>query len=161
MAVEFFSWPNLRERMFGGREDRSRDCPHTRRTRIRSSYRGRLLWLIPKIGFWLTSLKIIWKISFLKLLFCFVFLIELDMTDTEPYFCRLLSVVILPSYMQSRCSSLVGSMSAWYVDGRGFYPHTRQYSFVDFSHEITSMVILSRSAVVSYWLKNIIGTKYW
>ena len=82
------------------------------------------------------------------------------MTDTDPYFCSILSAVILPSYMQSRRSSLVGSVSAWYVDGRGFYPHTRQHFFMDFSQEIISMVILSRGAVVSYWLKNIISTKY-
>ena len=42
MVVEIFSWPNLNERMFfAGSEDRTRDRPHTRRTRIRSSYRAR------------------------------------------------------------------------------------------------------------------------
>ena len=85
MAVEIFSWPNLHERMFGGREDLTRDCPHTRRTRIRSSYRARLLWLIPKIGFWLTSHKIIWKINCFFFLLSWIWLIQ---THASAVYCQ-------------------------------------------------------------------------
>ena len=42
MVVETFSWPKLNEECFAGREARTRDRPHTRWTRIRSSYRARL-----------------------------------------------------------------------------------------------------------------------
>ena len=38
MAGELFSWPNLHERMFSGREDWTRGRHHTRWTRIRPSY---------------------------------------------------------------------------------------------------------------------------
>ena len=39
--------------------------------------------------------------------------------------------------------SSVGSASAWFTDGRGFDPHVRQHSFVEFGHEIISTAILS------------------
>ena len=35
-----------------------------------------------------------------------------------------------------------GSASAWYADGRGFDPHVRQHSFVEFGLEIISTAIL-------------------
>ena len=40
-------------------------------------------------------------------------------------------------------ASWIGSMSAWYADGRGFDPHVWQHSFVKIGHEIISATILS------------------
>ena len=40
------------------------------------------------------------------------------------------------------CGSSVGSASAWYAGGRGFDPHIRQHSFLEFGHEIISTAIL-------------------
>ena len=39
--------------------------------------------------------------------------------------------------------SSVGCASAWYVDGSGFDPHVRQYSFVDIGNKIISTAILT------------------
>ena len=39
--------------------------------------------------------------------------------------------------------SSVRSASAWDGDSRGFDPHVRQHSFVEFGHEIISKAILS------------------
>ena len=67
MVVEFFSWPNLNERMFCRTWGSNGDRPHTKRMRIRSSYRAllgyidhRLLYklkLIPENAFSGTSLN--------------------------------------------------------------------------------------------------------
>ena len=38
---------------------------------------------------------------------------------------------------------LVGCISAWHADGRGFDPRIRQQSFVEIGHEIISTAILS------------------
>ena len=38
--------------------------------------------------------------------------------------------------------SSIGCKSAWYADGRGFDPHVRQYSFLEFGQEIISTASL-------------------
>ena len=57
-------------------------------------------------------------------------------------FAEALSIFVVYSILLQGVSS-VGSASAWYADGRGFYPRVRQHSFVEFGHEIISTVILS------------------
>ena len=52
--------------------------------------------------------------------------------------------------------SLVGCMSAWHVDGRGFDPQVRQHSFVEIGHNFYGHSLPtadSSNAVVSYWRK--------
>ena len=53
------------------------------------------------------------------------------------YFC------LLNTYICAVHGSLVGCVSAWYADCRGFNPHVRQHSLVGIGNEIISMAILS------------------
>ena len=60
--------------------------------------------------------------------------------------------------------SSTGCASAWYAGGRGFDPHIRQHSFVEFGHEIISTAILSLPLIQEEQL-SVTGermyTKYW
>ena len=53
---------------------------------------------------------------------------------------------------------------AWYADGRGFDPHVRQHSFVEFCHKIISTANLSLPLIQEGQL-SVTGegmcTKYW
>ena len=68
------------------------------------------------------------------------------------------------SYQPKGRDSLVGCVSAWYADSRGFYPHVRQYSFVEIGHEIISTAILSLPLIQEGHM-SVTGermfTKYW
>ena len=60
--------------------------------------------------------------------------------------------------------SSIGCASARYADGRGFDPHIRQHSFVEFGHEIISTAILSLPLIQEGQLSGTgerMCTKYW
>ena len=54
--------------------------------------------------------------------------------------------------------SSVGCASAWYADGRGFDPHVRQHTFLEFGHEIISLPSAdSRKAACALSMVNCLG----
>ena len=67
------------------------------------------------------------------------------------FYCKKCQSYILSFYVKNLCKrqgtigrgSSVGCASAWYADGRGFDPHVRQHSFLEFGQEIISTTILS------------------